>query len=748
MKSSGQTRFLGVFYDPIAGRVIDTSGICATIPSVGVGAEQMGQNRLNSVVRAAMAGIALTLSAGPLTASAQEQCAAFDLGAFDAASSGESREWVFGHDAAIGQLDISPNERLALTGGDDRTVRLWDAETFEEIRRFEHDADVESAVTDSEWTHLATYSTKPASRAYGNPLSMVRIWNLSSGDEIRALHFERSLSLEALPRSSRILVGEQFKDFSAGGERTVFQLIDMTTAETVATFPVAGRPEVHFSPGGTRMLIDAKDQLELRHGETGALIADLSAEDRSLGAAFLDSGRKFLVWDREGAPRLFDSVNGEPLRTPFEIPGEKRTFYSAAVNEDGIHFALESSANEVLLWDGVAPEPVAILESTNWPRGIHFLPEVNRVLVDYSAGRGTYSAALFDLMTGAPVGPERSFDYPVHGPTLSPDGLTLVLRGGTEAVSILDPRTGLDRTDPLLIAQGTYDVIFTPDSQIMFTSGGSGAVSLWDTATGERLGPVLGHAQGIDTLFVKSDQSHVLVQLNAASAVARWDLSWAKKSPDTLRACGDKVLTAAAEDRQAAMASRRSEAVREIDEIVTRQRSAKRRRQPREEGSLVLSQQAFPDDFARKSMRYHPIDSYHYALTLFAEGQKELATFWMYVADIRFRTRNMCYDAQPGQAEYALLAVSQQNIGSEINAWAFGDLALQHHILGQVQEWYDDAPDPFAPLDECGTDRTEVVEGLLSLRQTILDDAEDLRASRAESGLENREFGDQVGDNL
>src|SRR5207302_5093998 len=78
-----------------------------------------------------------------------------------------------GDSGTVNSVACSPDGRRALSGGNDRTVRLWEVETGKELRRFAgHDG-------------YAVAFSPDGRRALSEEGSVIRLWDLDSGKEVR-----------------------------------------------------------------------------------------------------------------------------------------------------------------------------------------------------------------------------------------------------------------------------------------------------------------------------------------------------------------------------------------------------------------------------------------------------------------------------------------------------------------------------------------------------------------------------------
>lgn len=134
----------------------------------------------------------------------------------------------------------------------------------------------------------------------------------------------------------------------------------------------------------------------------------------------------------------------------------------------------------------------------------------------------------------------------------------------------------------------------------------------------------------------------------------------------------------------------------------------------------------------------HPSAYYILASKLFDSGQRDEAVFWFYAGQLRYRTHLVCNPDLPADSDPALFGALSEVIGAEINAYAFGDLAMLEETIDRVIAWDNQTPNNFTNVRDCANAYQSVLAGLEELKAYVIENAEDVRAQRVANGLANR----------
>ena len=107
---------------------------------------------------------------------------------------------------------------------------------------------------------------------------------------------------------------------------------------------------------------------------------------------------------------------------------------------------------------------------------------------------------------------------------LSPDGHTAALGAEDGAISVVDLRTGTQRTLSGRHEDRVHGLHFTPDGRTLATRGDDGKVLVWDVRSGKVRETLTGHTSSVTTLVI-GDDGRTLYTGGLDGRVIVWDIS-------------------------------------------------------------------------------------------------------------------------------------------------------------------------------------------------------------------------------
>jgi WD40 repeat protein/serine/threonine protein kinase len=345
-----------------------------------------------------------------------------------------------GHTKGVNQLAFSPDDKRLATASLDRTCKIWNTDTWKEIR---------SLPANGKTFEALAWSRDGKLLAAGDDHQVI-LWNADTYKELHTLPTPGKGMVAFTPDGRTLLTAAQVPGL---GELHSFTRWDVKT--------------------GTR-----QKPCELKTAGTYVFF-HLSPDGRTV----------FVCCDRpaEARVRAYDAETGQDWFPPC---GHRGLVIAVAVSPDGRTLASGGFDGTVRLWHlaawrpGEPLPPVRVLEGhTDGVWSVAFSPD-GKILASGATDGLIY---LWDVASGAWVRELTGHSPASAHLTFSPDGRTVVAGGEDGTVNRWDAATGQPK-EPWrwLTPKPARPVAYSPDGRLLASGGSDGTVQLLDAATGQR----------------------------------------------------------------------------------------------------------------------------------------------------------------------------------------------------------------------------------------------------------------------
>ena len=395
-----------------------------------------------------------------------EQLKSYEVG------SGKERVWFKGHVGTIRALAFSPDGKSLSSGGDDRTVRTWEAATGKELACRPHAGLVRSLAASPDGKTLAA----------GCSDTTITLWEMAPANPDVVLSQGGVIDGLAFTPDGQGLVssgGVHNKHWDVGTGRLRYaQPLEWTKSMQglMKNISPEGRTQAFQGPAGTLTLCD------LATGRPGPVLNGHSAP--ILAVAFSPVGGTVATGSSDGTAMIWDGATGRPRLTV--IPKRAGSVTSGQVSAvafspDGTLLATGTQYQIVTLWDvATGRERLTLQDMERVGTGSHiwslaFSPDGKTLAV--ASDQGT--VRLWDVTSGASRGALQGHTDSIRCLTFSPDGNTLATGSADKTAKLWDVATGQERltlnghTGPVLV------LAFAPDGNTLATGSGDATVRLW-----------------------------------------------------------------------------------------------------------------------------------------------------------------------------------------------------------------------------------------------------------------------------
>jgi WD40 repeat protein/serine/threonine protein kinase len=371
-----------------------------------------------------------------------------------------------GHARAITSGCFSPDGRQIVTGSEDGTAKIWDAGTGRELLALEgHGGAVWSVAISTDGGRIIT----------GSSDQTAKIWDAATGRSM--------LTLQGHARGVRaVAISSDGQRIATGSEDHSVRVWDPATGRTTRELGNEGRWEtiyaLTFLPGSDRML--------------------------------------FSPWDYRIA--IWDAVTGQ---RPAEFAAHTWHVKSIAVSLDGSRCVTGSDDRTVKIWNlASVGNPVVLGGHSDSVLSVAIAPDSRRIL----SGSADGTARVWDAATGREPLTIRGTADAVGPAPFTRDGRRIVAMGRDRTAKVWDAATG----DELLTLQGplesTSSVAVSPDgAKIVIAAIDDNSPKVWDAATGRQTLTLRGHAAPVRQFAFSPDGRHIATTCDDRT-VKIWDV--------------------------------------------------------------------------------------------------------------------------------------------------------------------------------------------------------------------------------
>jgi WD40 repeat protein len=251
------------------------------------------------------------------------------------AASGKVLRRFFGNEGLVWTVVLSPDGRHALSGGFDKSLRLFDPISGGETLRFSGSEDYVRSVACSASGRLVLS---------GGDDRVVRLWNADTGKQLKECkghdHFVFGVAISH----------DGLRGLSASLDKTVrYWNLESGTTLKVLTGHSDTVLSVAFSPDGRRALSGSTDKtLRLWDLTTGETIREFKGHPGYVySVAYSPDGRRALSVGQDGKVYVWDVHGGKLLRT---LEGHGGPVWSVAFSADGRYAVTGGQDGTVRIW--------------------------------------------------------------------------------------------------------------------------------------------------------------------------------------------------------------------------------------------------------------------------------------------------------------------------------------------------------------------------------------------------------------
>ncbi len=409
-----------------------------------------------------------------------------------------------GHSSDVHAVVFSPDGKTIASGSNDNTIKLWDAESGQELKTFKgHSNTVFSVV----------FSPDGKTIVSGSNDDTIRLWDVASEKELKIFrgHSGPVCSVAFSPDG---------KVLASGGWDNVIRIWDVVSGQELKS--LTGHSDrvlsVAFSRGGKTIASGSRDStIKLWDLGSWQELKTLKGHSGPVDSiAFASNGTTLASGSQDKSIRIWEVSSGRELKV---LKVHRDSVKSIAFSSDGGTMA--SAGDTVKLWNADSWEELKTLKGSDL---VAFSPDGKTL----AGGGDDHTIKLWDVVSGQETKVFKGHTSFVSSVVYSPDGKLLASGGYDHTIKIWDLASG-HRLRTLSGHSGAIvSVAFSSDGKMLASSTSDGTVKLWNVASGRELKTLRGHEKGVGPIVGSvafSPDKKTVASGNNENTVKLWDVS-------------------------------------------------------------------------------------------------------------------------------------------------------------------------------------------------------------------------------
>ncbi|WP_339731219.1 SUMF1/EgtB/PvdO family nonheme iron enzyme [uncultured Gimesia sp.] len=303
---------------------------------------------------------------------------------------------------------------------------------------------------------------------------LLRIWDLSTGNLIRRLkgHTKNPTCVAVTPDGKRVVSGSSDK---------TLKVWDFETGKLIQT--LKGHPAtvscLAVSPDGKRVISgDSDKSLNLWDLETGELIRTTSRHKRGVSSVAISPDGKIIFSSSSGRLILSDYDTGKVIR---ELKSSNGVFHDFAVTPDGK--LLITGGSQPKVWDLKTGRPILNLECKKLESLACLAVSPNRTQL--IAGMYPQTLMVYDMATGKQIRKFKGHADRINSITFLPDGNHFVSSSLDTTLKLWNLEKSNPVPFPEFHSSQVNRVAISPNGKQALSGSSNDLIKVWDLQSGK-----------------------------------------------------------------------------------------------------------------------------------------------------------------------------------------------------------------------------------------------------------------------
>ncbi|MFN6481215.1 WD40 repeat domain-containing protein [Nostoc sp. DedQUE07] len=355
-----------------------------------------------------------------------------------------------GHNSPVNAVAITPDGKTAVSGSNDRTLKVWDLQTGKEM-------EISPLTGHNDSVRAVAIAPDGKTAVSGSQDSTLKVWDLQTGKEISTLtDHNDSVSAVAIAPDGKTAVSGYY-------EKIAYDRYDHST-------------------------------LKVWDLQTGKEISTLTDHNYPVRALAIASDGKTAVsgWDRTSTLKVWDLQTGKEIST---LAGHNSRVNAVAIAPDGKTAVSGSDDKTLKVWDLQTGKEISTLTGHNDSVSAVAISLDGKTAVSGSYEEIAYyrydhsTLKVWDLQTGKEISTLTSHNDPVSqvAIAIAPDGKTAVSGSDDNTLKVWDLQTGKEISTLTSHNSRVNAVAITSDGKKAISGSWDNTLKLWDLEAGKEI---------------------------------------------------------------------------------------------------------------------------------------------------------------------------------------------------------------------------------------------------------------------
>lgn len=406
-----------------------------------------------------------------------------------------------GHAEAIYCIAFSADCKYVLSGGHDKTMKLWEVATGKEIRTYMgHTNDVRTVCFTQDGKYAQSTSDDKTTK----------LWDLATGKEIKGNGNEVFVKLLSISPDGKYKI-------YADSYKGIYKLLVVSTDNEILDFKTGhanGASGAIFSPNGKYVLSCGYDKsLVLWDISTQKKIRFFTPHSSSVqSTAFSPDGKLLISGNLDNKLKLWDISTGKEIKV---FSGHTDVVSSTVFSPDGKYVLSGSKDKTLKLWDVSSGNEIRTFTGhSEQIFSVAFSPDGKYGL----SGSWDRTMKLWDISNGKEIITfnANSPDNQIFSVAFSPDGKYVVSGAWDNSIRLWEVSSGKNIRNFNGHSKAAHTVVFSPDGKYLLSGSWDASIKLWDVLSGKEIKTMQNSTAVTDVAFSSTGKYIIMGDWNGA----------------------------------------------------------------------------------------------------------------------------------------------------------------------------------------------------------------------------------------